>query len=117
MPVDWFPRETHPLLVELCGLIVLSRTVGRELAAIPRDQLADTAVLARFSALVRTQVRLSGAIASLSTKMRLTHQSRYGKRTAARLEQTTRSKPWDLGQEPPQLDQGPDEGRSDDGWN
>jgi hypothetical protein len=41
---------------------------------------------------------------TLATKMRLTNQSRYPTRTAARREQATRTKPWDLGQDGSQLD-------------
>jgi hypothetical protein len=96
MPADWFLRESHPLLANLCQLIVESRRVAGELAALRRESLRDDATLQRFDQLVRLQVRLSGAIATLSTKLRLTHQSRYGKRTAARQEERSCAKPWAL---------------------
>ena len=67
-------------------------------------QLDDTEVLERFSQLAKLKAQLRLATTTLATKMRLTNQSRYPTRTAARREQATRTKPWDLGQDGSQLD-------------
>jgi hypothetical protein len=97
MPADWFLRESHPLLANLCQLIVESRRVAGELAALRRESLKDASTLTHFDQLVRLELKLSSGIASLATKLRLTNQSRYGKRTAYRKEQRSRAKPWALG--------------------
>ena len=83
------------------------------LNAIPQQHLDDPQVREHFSQLARLKVQLSLATTTLATKMRLTNQSRYPTRTAARREQATRIKPWDLRPDGSQLDQSSD----DDSWN
>jgi hypothetical protein len=41
MPANWLLRESHPLLANLCQLIVESRRVAGELAALRRESFKD----------------------------------------------------------------------------
>jgi hypothetical protein len=92
MPVDWFPREQHPLLVELVQAIVMSRRLAAEIAA--------SASLGEAEKPVKLKLQIAHTIAAISTKLRLTNQSRYGKRTAERLSEKTnqqgRTRPWEV---------------------
>jgi hypothetical protein len=108
MPPQWFGRETWPVLVELCGLITTSRRVARELAQVSRRSLKEDANFSKFKMLSRMKLQHAEAIGNLSTKLRLTHQSRYERDTAANARRQTsqRPKPWEIGREDHSLDRG-----------
>jgi phage terminase small subunit len=100
MPVDWFTRETWPLLEAYCSHAVSHRALSvriREWQAKPAD-----ASVKLFADLLKMRDREVRAMTSLATKLRLTNQSRYDHKTAetaARKDgtgaaQTTR--PWDF---------------------
>jgi hypothetical protein len=59
-------------------------------------EVSPSADIATYGRLLNLEMALASAIANLSTKLRLTNQSRYGKRTAEREAQKARGKPWDL---------------------
>lgn|SRR5262245_526958 len=76
MPPDWFPRETHPMLSQLCRLVVRSNQISRMIEAI--DDLDGENFNARqFRLLLVAEQRVSEAISRLSTKMRISQQSSY----------------------------------------
>src|SRR5262245_56365305 len=63
MPADWFPRETHPMLTQLCRLIESADAIDRKMRARGLEH-------GEFSALFKMQREVSSAIGNLSTKMR-----------------------------------------------
>ena len=77
MPSDWFPVETQPLLAALCRHIVLARRLAVIIAEFRTEWLAEDGGLDRLEQLAKMQDREHRAAASLSTKLRLTNQSRY----------------------------------------
>ena len=90
MPADWFPRETHPVLSQLCRHIVNARRVSQLIDA---ELKAEQLNLKMFDDLSRLQARESGAIASLSTKLRLTQQATVRAESARK--PTLVPKPWE----------------------
>jgi hypothetical protein len=98
LPADWFPRESHSLLVDLCQQIILARSLAAKVSALGVP--SDAEALATYDKMVRLKLNLSASIGKLATRLRLTNQSRDGTRTAARkaAAQPTRSqKPWNMG--------------------
>ncbi len=85
LPADWFPKETWPVLAQLCRHI----TRARRFAALLQDMEAqkpgeDGKVdidLKLYRDLSRSEEEQSRAIASLSTKLRITNQATVDKRT------------------------------------
>jgi hypothetical protein len=71
MPADWFPRETHALLVQLCRHVVAARDIERRIRAAKRVK--------DLNLLLSMQDRERRAIESLSRSMRLSPRSRYSK--------------------------------------
>ena len=99
-PPEWFNRDCQALLVALCRHIVISRRVAEMVDSFPMDQLSTEEGLARYQRLGTMMERHSGAVATISTKLRLTPQSRYNPRSAdtaaSRADATGSSRPWDL---------------------
>ena len=81
MPHDWFPPETHALLVQLCRHISTANHLAELIKAIeptvhPEDSKA-------YTDLLRVQQAESAAICQLATKMRLSQQTRRSPDLAA----------------------------------
>jgi hypothetical protein len=79
VPATWFTAENGPLLAQLCRHICNARFIAGliEVAkGLPPDQFEWAPLQEMFQAL-RAE---SGAIVQLSTKLRLTNQSRYVER-------------------------------------
>jgi hypothetical protein len=74
MPAEWFTRETHPMLVQLCRAIVASRFAAIEMCKLRASKKVNALQIGRLS---RLQDLYTRSISSLSTKMRLSQQSRY----------------------------------------
>lgn len=87
LPPEWFPRETHPLLVQLCRLIVRSHQIAKLL------ETAKKLSPEQYMALLRSEQALSKSIATLSTKMRISQQSTYDKRK--RKDHVPKAQPWE----------------------
>jgi hypothetical protein len=93
LPADWFTSGSHLLLKALCQHIRLAddtmkdikqaRTEVDEVKAMsaPPPKLLIEA-LKKYRAALQSHLLQTGQIASLSTKLRLTPQSRYGHRSA-----------------------------------
>ena len=80
LPADWFSPGTLPLLAAMCGLTISQRYTLRALQAAERgDKEFDRE---SWEKLQRQLGEVSGRIATLATRMRLTPQSRYGARSA-----------------------------------
>ena len=95
LPPSWFAREAEPVLAELGETVVLSRRIGAELSKM--KSLARTTSFDRFTELTRLKIQYSEVIGRLSTKLRLTNQSRMSERQAANDAQRSTIKPWDIG--------------------
>jgi len=97
MDAAWFPAETHPLLAQLCRHISSARLLGGELSKLDERSLRTMEGLRRFDRLAAMHCRESMAIASLSTKLRLTVQSRFKAERAATLANSSPvgRMPWD----------------------
>ena len=87
---DWFPRETHALLVQYCRHVTHARHIAGLLEA--TDLRTD---LARFDKLSAMHCRESGMLAMLSTRMRLSQQATRDEKTRKR-EEYTGPKPWEI---------------------
>ena len=104
MPQDWFGREMFPMLVSLCRAVTYSRRLAGELEEVEhgldslpdrlRQQNPETTLkdieailelrLNRRTELYRLQADQARLVMALSTKLRLTPQSRYQPITAGR---------------------------------
>ena len=76
MPADWFPRETHALLVQFCRHVVSARRI----AELIENLFSSDFNLETFNKLLIMQERESRIIFSLATKMRTSQQARFGRR-------------------------------------
>jgi hypothetical protein len=72
MRPDWFPRETHPLLVQLCRLIDRARTLAQLIGV---AEAAEPFDVVTYRDLLRSEQATTQTITSLSIKMRLTQTS------------------------------------------
>jgi hypothetical protein len=78
MPADWFGRETHPMLTQLCRHTVSARRVSQLIAQIEKGETLD---VREYGYLLGLRERETKAICALSTKMRLSHQATMPQRT------------------------------------
>jgi len=76
-----FDRGSQPLLAQYCRHVVAARHVGQLLEAAEKEPDLDVGA---WDQLLKTQERQSARMASLATKLRITPQSRYMPRGAAR---------------------------------
>jgi hypothetical protein len=124
LPVDWFTGENIPMLKELCRHITYARELARQVAkvraemqAVMEGSAADTAgsigiaerrkiqagLRDELCRLLRNHGYQTERIGNLSTKLRLTKQSRYDASSAYRAAKDAGSmkKPWlDWGEDP-----------------
>ena len=95
LPADWFSPGTLPLLEAFCGMTISQRYTLRALRRI--EQNADDFERDEWERTLKQLGEVSGRIATLATRLRLTPQSRYGPRaadTAGRLPPDG-PKPWE----------------------
>lgn len=94
---DWFSPGNVPLLTQLCRHVVHARRVAelteRALSDIDPNTKQPTLSIQDYDRLLKMQERESGAIASLSTKLRLTNQSLTNHRGNHKTNAAAR-KPW-----------------------
>lgn len=93
-PAEWFQSEANRrMLTQLCRHSVQADRVAQLMDAECAREVIDAEAI---DALAKQQERESRMIATLSTKLRLTPQSRYVPDTAARkARQSAVSRPWD----------------------
>lgn len=103
MPADWFPRETHGLLIQYCRHVVSSRRVAGMIEQIESslkdavDGGADAVgvtlgSIEALDKLFKMQEREGRAISSLATRMRITQQATYDK---SKKKPAQGKKPWE----------------------
>jgi hypothetical protein len=94
MPQDWFPAETHPVLVDLCRMIVNSGKVN----AMVNAELSKTSPDdKRLSELMKLQMGYSKSIGIACAKLRITPQARYAQSEAKHRDKTPSDRPWKFG--------------------
>jgi len=91
MPGGYFPRETHPVLVQYCRHVVTARRVAQLLAA---TEAAPTLDLDNYARLLKLQEAEGRAISSLATRMRLTQQATVNAKVQKPIDMGTSEKPW-----------------------
>ena len=89
MPADWFPRETHAILAQYCRHVVRARRVSQLLTEMEKSKDFD---VKEYRDLLRSEAEQSGALMSLTTKMRLAQQSTYDK---SKRKPGVSRKPWE----------------------
>ena len=98
---DWF-GDTRPLLTELCAHIDYARMlaggieeVRARLVGLPLGSKEERVMSRQLASLLRSHGKQSAAIASLSTKLRLTPQARQSARRADQVRARTGPRPWE----------------------
>jgi hypothetical protein len=74
LPADWFPRETHPILVSYVRHIVAGRHIAQLIAKLERAKSVD---IDEYDKLLKLQERETRAITACARSMRLTQQTTY----------------------------------------
>src|SRR6185312_2854032 len=77
LPPDFFRPEMHPLLAQLCLAACISRELVIKINAHNR-RVQDGAWMATYKELITLLLEQAKFILQVSTKLRLTPQSRYG---------------------------------------
>jgi hypothetical protein len=106
MPAEWFTQETFGILRELCAHLVYAKWVREGISRLKqrweaegKDWALDDEYSAKLSAMWGEHRFQTQQIGSLSTKLRLTNQSRYAPQTAERerekLTAVVARKPWE----------------------
>ena len=75
MPADHFPRNSFPLLAQLCRHVVTTRRLAQLLQDVMQPKKGETFSVKAYADLLKMQRAESEAIVSLSRSMRLTQQS------------------------------------------
>ena len=100
MPAEWFPAETHGLLVQYCRLIVSARRISEMKHAMEKMAYSKKRVereefcMKEYRQLMRDEATVSKAITALSRSMRLSQGSTYRQEYVKKRPMTVR-KPWD----------------------
>jgi hypothetical protein len=84
MPADWLTREAYPLLAGLCRHTVRAEKLGTQINKAEGQLLKDIEGVRVLDKLLAMHERETRAIMALMRSLRLTKQSQYDSRTAAR---------------------------------
>ncbi len=91
-PSDWFRPDTHPLLAAYCRHVWHAAEIDRLIEkAFAEFEGEDRAAI---PLLLKARERESRAMLALARSMRITQQSQYEPRTAARQAAPSTRKPW-----------------------
>ena len=82
LPPEWFPKETHQVLVAYCRHVVRGRMVARWIKSFRDEYLRMEGGVDRIDKLFAMGERESKTITMLATRMRITQQSRWQPSTA-----------------------------------
>lgn len=98
MPPNWFTAETFPVLTELCSATVTARKLNVEVAMMRGQRRTEGLSLGLFMRVTSLKNRTSALVASLSSKLRLTQQSRMNSEQAKSYAEKSSSsaKPWQV---------------------
>jgi len=95
LPPDWFAEDTHGMLEQYCRHVICARYMAKRINKIQSasGNISDKDIKA-LDNLYKLQHRETIAIAALSTKMRITQNSRYDRRIKVNKQRATQN-PWD----------------------
>jgi hypothetical protein len=94
MPENWFPRETHGMLSQLCRHIVRGRKISQMADEMEKLKGTDAFDFEVYRQLLAEEEKQTRTIASLCTRMRITQQSTYDPKQKKAVQGP---RPWDLG--------------------
>lgn len=93
MPADWFPAETHPLLMQYCRHTIEARRVAQ---LIDQECSRLETDVSAYTELLKVQAKETGALKAMASAMRLSQQSSRRDDTAATAKkQRLVSRPWE----------------------
>src|SRR5690625_517057 len=93
LPADWFPAETHPLLIQYCRHTIEARRIAQ---LIDQEGAREELDVATYAALLRMQARETTALNSMASSMRLSQQSsRRDDNSATAKKNRTVTRPWE----------------------
>src|SRR5690625_6793841 len=72
LPADWFPAETHPLLIQYCRHTIEARRIAQ---LIDQECAREELDVATYAALLRMQARETAAVKSMAFSRRLSQDS------------------------------------------
>lgn len=90
LPADWFPTETHPLLIQYCRHSIQARRVDELLEKATADPELS---IGAYDKILHMQDRESRALATLATKLRISQQATTNHR--GNKKQVAPRKPWE----------------------
>ena len=97
-PPDWFPKETWPLMIQLCRHICQARFMGECMQEVRQGLLSpkDVEQIRHLEYITRLHDREGRAMAAIMEKLRLTTQQRLNRNVAAnkQVEQAPEVQPW-----------------------
>ena len=74
MPADWFPSETHAMLIQYCRHVASAQHV----ASMIENYMADQSqTIDSFNKLLLMQEREGRALSALATRMRISQQAQF----------------------------------------
>jgi hypothetical protein len=79
LPPDWFPRESHALLIAYVKHVSDLKRISRWLDQFRDEWMLSSDGVARYDKLLTMREREGRALSSLATRMRLTQHSRVSK--------------------------------------
>lgn len=82
MPADWFPRETHAMLIQYCRHVVTARHVAEMIEDFRVDDSSDQTI-ETYNKLLIMQEREGRAMSALATRMRMSQQAQYNHKKSA----------------------------------
>jgi len=74
LPAEWFPKETHGLLIQYCRHMDASNKVASLITSMESNADFD---IDEYDKLLKMQEREGRALSSLATRMRITQQATY----------------------------------------
>lgn len=93
LPPDWFPRESHPTLMQYCRLIIRARRVAKQIDEMEEDK--DSWSANGYRQLVRNETSISRMIVSLGSRLRLHPINQRAKDYDKKKPPVFESNPWD----------------------
>lgn len=90
MPEDWFPRETHQLLIQYCRHV----TASKKIAGLIQNMESRGIEIEEYDRLLKMQEREGRAMSSLATRMRISQQATYDKQRSKK--SSPAKKPWEI---------------------
>ena len=91
MPADWFPRETHAMLIQYCRHVVSARCVSELIESLVSGETESEKWIDDYNKLLIMQEREGRAMSSLATRMRISQHAQYQPRKS---EGAKQERPW-----------------------